>query len=213
MNRLAHTTFILLLVAAIPALFFLTGVSHGKDESMATLPSAEGLEIATLAGGCFWCMEPPFDELDGVAHTISGYIGGEKENPTYKEVSAGITGHTEAVQVYYDPAKITYEELLKVFWRNIDPTVEDRQFCDWGSQYRTGVFYHGEEQKAAAEASKQEIIDSGRFDKVVTDITEATIFYPAEVYHQDFYTKNPGHYKRYRYGCGRDQRLKELWGE
>lgn len=174
---------------------------------------AEGLSKAIFAGGCFWCMEPPFDKLEGVEATISGYIGGFKDNPTYKEVSAGTTGHTEVVEVVYNPEKITYEELLDVFWRNIDPTVKDRQFCDWGSQYRTGVFFLDETQQKLAEASKQAIIDSAKVEKVVTEITEASIFYAAEDYHQDFYKKNPSHYKSYRYGCGRDRRLRELWGE
>lgn len=174
---------------------------------------AEASAQAIFAGGCFWCMEPPFDKLDGVAATISGYIGGQQENPTYKQVSAGRTGHTEAVQVFYDPAKIGYQELLDVFWRNIDPTVENRQFCDWGSQYRTGIFYLDDEQQSLAEASNQELIDSQRFEDVYTEVTTATVFYPAEEYHQDFYKKNPTHYKRYRAGCGRDQRLKSLWGE
>jgi peptide-methionine (S)-S-oxide reductase len=157
-------------------------------------------------------MEPPFEALEGVEATYSGYVGGEEPNPTYRQVSAGLTGHTEAVQVYYDPAKISYEELLEVFWHNIDPTVEDRQFCDWGSQYRTGIFYLNDEQKRLAEASKQKIEESGRFERVVTEITPAHAFYAAEVYHQDFYKKNSAHYKRYRTGCGRDARLKELWG-
>ena len=172
----------------------------------------EGLSQAIFAGGCFWCMEPPFDALDGVEATISGYIGGSKDNPTYKEVSAGTTGHTEAVEVIFDPEKITYEALLEVFWKNIDPTVEDRQFCDWGTQYRTGIFYLDAAQQQAAMASKEDLIESGRFAKVVTEVTEASTFYPAEEYHQDFYRKNSSHYKRYRTGCGRDQRLQELWG-
>ena len=214
MKKLPELVLLLLVVAAMPVLFFMSGSSHGGDATMATLPTdTAGLEFATFAGGCFWCMEPPFDKLDGVTATISGYIGGHQDDPTYKEVSNGGTGHTEAVQVYYDPAKVSYEQLLEVFWHNIDPTVEDRQFCDWGSQYRTGIFYHGEQQKNLAEASKQRIIDSGRFEQVVTEITAADIFYPAEEYHQDFYEKNPAHYKRYRKGCGRDQRLAELWGE
>lgn len=213
MKKLPELILLLLLVAAMPALFFFTGSSHGGDSTMATLPTdTEGLEFATFAGGCFWCMEPPFDKIDGVTATISGYIGGDQKDPTYGEVSAGRTGHTEAVQVYYDPEKVTYEQLLEVFWRNIDPTVENRQFCDRGSQYRTGIFYNNEDQRRLAEASKQKIIDSGRFKKVVTEITAADIYYPAEEYHQDFYKKNPAHYNRYRKGCGRDQRLEELWG-
>lgn len=172
------------------------------------------LAKATFAGGCFWCMEGPFDELEGVLSTTSGYIGGHKENPTYKDVSAGITGHTEAVQVVYDPKKITYEKLLDVFWVNIDPTVKDRQFCDHGSQYRSGIFYHNAEQQQLAEASKKQLEKDKPFDgMIVTEITEATEFYPAEDYHQDYYIKNPIRYKFYRYSCGRDQRLRELWGD
>ena len=167
---------------------------------------------ATLAGGCFWCMEPPYDELDGVISTISGYIGGTKKNPSYEEVVTGTTGHTEAVQVTYDPAKITYEKLLEIFWRNIDPLTANAQFCDHGSQYRSGIFYHDEAQKKLAEASKKRV--QSRFKQpVVTEIVRATEFYPAEDYHQDFYKKNPVRYKLYRYGCGRDQRLQELWGD
>ena len=175
--------------------------------------SDAGLSEAIFAGGCFWCMEPPFDKIDGVTATISGYIGGEKDNPTYREVSSGGTGHAEAVKIVYDPGKVSYNELLEVFWHNIDPTVKDRQFCDGGSQYRTGIFYLGDQQKAGAEASKQEIVDSGRFDRVVTEVTAATTFYPAEDYHQDFYEKSPVRYKSYRIGCGRDRRLEELWGD
>jgi peptide-methionine (S)-S-oxide reductase len=166
---------------------------------------------ATLAGGCFWCMEPPYDELDGVLATISGYAGGKKKNPTYEEVSTGTTGHTEVVQVIYDPKKISYSRLLEVIWRNIDPLTPNRQFCDAGSQYRSAIFYHDENQKRLAEASKEAV--SKRFDKpIVTEIVPAAEFYPAEDYHQDYYKKNPIRYKIYRYGCGRDQRLEELWG-
>ncbi|MEM6793683.1 MAG: peptide-methionine (S)-S-oxide reductase MsrA [Acidobacteriota bacterium] len=182
------------------------------DLSILDRVEQEGLARATFAGGCFWCMEPPFDKLDGVRATISGYIGGQVKNPTYKAISTGTTGHTEAVQVIFDPKKITYAELLEVFWRNIDPTVRDRQFCDWGSQYRTGVFFHDAEQQRLAAASKSQLESSGRFTQVVTEVTEVDVFYAAEDYHQDYYKKNPGHYKRYRYGCGRDQRLEELWG-
>jgi peptide-methionine (S)-S-oxide reductase len=166
---------------------------------------------ATLAGGCFWCMEPPYDELDGVLATISGYAGGKKKNPTYEEVSSGTTGHTEVVQITYDPKKISYSRLLEVFWRNIDPLTPNRQFCDAGSQYRSAIFYHDETQKRLAEASKQAV--AKRFKKpIVTEIVPAGEFYPAEDYHQDYYKKNPIRYKIYRYNCGRDQRLEELWG-
>ena len=169
---------------------------------------------AIFAGGCFWCMEPPFDKLDGVISTTSGYIGGHLDNPTYKQVSAGRTGHTEAVEVVYDPARISYGALLDVFWRNVDPVDGRGQFCDKGSQYRSGVFYDGEEQKRAAEKSKAALESSGRFGQpIATEIQAATTFYPAEDYHQDYYRKNPLRYKYYRYGCGRDRRLDKLWGE
>jgi len=166
---------------------------------------------ATFAGGCFWCMEPPFDKLDGVISTISGYTGGTKKNPTYEQVSAGGTGHAEAVEITYDPKKITYAKLLDVFWHNVDPLTPNRQFCDGGSQYRTAIFYHDENQKRLAEESKKAL--SKRFKQpIVTEIVPAKEFYPAEDYHQDYYIKNPLRYKFYRYNCGRDQRLEELWG-
>jgi peptide-methionine (S)-S-oxide reductase len=166
---------------------------------------------ATFAGGCFWCMEPPYDKLDGVTSTISGYAGGKTKNPTYEEVSRGTTGHTEVVQVTYDPKKISYEKLLDVFWRNIDPLTANRQFCDIGSQYRSAIFYHDENQKRLAEESKKAL--SKRFkEPIVTEIVAFTEFYPAEDYHQDYYIKNPLRYKYYRYNCGRDQRLEALWG-
>lgn len=174
----------------------------------------ENTAVATFAGGCFWCMEPPFDKLDGVISTTSGYTGGQVKEPTYKQVSGGGTGHTEAVRIVYDPAKIGYQKLLEVFWRNIDPTTEDAQFCDHGDQYRSGIFYHGEEQRKLAEQSKQALADNGPFDKaIVTEIVAASEFYPAEEYHQDYYLKNPLRYKLYRYNCGRDQFLEKYWGE
>ena len=169
--------------------------------------------IATFAGGCFWCLEPPYDKLDGVISTTSGYTGGHLENPTYEQVSSGATGHAEAIQIEYDPARIIYAQLLEVFWRNIDPTVKDAQFCDHGSQYRSAIFYHDDEQRRLAEDSKQALIDSNKFPAVHTEIEPLTNFYPAEDYHQDYYRKNPLRYKFYRYSCGRDQRLKELWGK
>jgi peptide-methionine (S)-S-oxide reductase len=172
-----------------------------------------GHAVATFAGGCFWCMEPPYDKLPGVAATISGYIGGQKANPTYKEVSAGTTGHTEAVQVVYDPKKVTFEKLLEVYWVNVDPTVKDRQFCDAGSQYRPEIFYHDEAQRKAAEASKAAIEKTKPFkEPIVVPITMATTFYPAEDYHQDYYSKNPIRYNYSRTGCGRHRRLKARWG-
>ena len=167
---------------------------------------------ATFAGGCFWCMEPPFDKLDGVLSTTSGYTGGQKVKPTYEEVSAGTTGHTEAVEIVYDPRKITYAQLLEVFWRNIDPTTPDRQFCDVGSQYRAAIFYHDETQRRLAEQSKQAAAERLR-RPVVTQVVPAAPFYVAEEYHQDYYKKNPIRYRFYRAQCGRDQRLETIWGK
>ncbi|MEP7275214.1 MAG: peptide-methionine (S)-S-oxide reductase MsrA [Betaproteobacteria bacterium] len=172
-----------------------------------------GAAVATFAGGCFWCMEPPYDKLPGVISTTSGYIGGKTKKPTYEEVSAGVTGHAEAVQVVYDPAKVTYEKLLDVFWHNIDPTVKDRQFCDIGSQYRTAIFVHDDKQRQLAEVSKAALEKSKPFkEAIVTPIVVATDFWPAEDYHQDYYLKNPVRYAYYRTGCGRDRRLTQLWG-
>jgi methionine-S-sulfoxide reductase len=176
--------------------------------------AAEDIRKATFAGGCFWCMEPPFDKLEGVKSTISGYAGGQSKNPTYREVSAGSTGHTEVVQVTYDANKVTYEKLLEVFWMNIDPTDAHGQFVDKGSQYRPGVFFHDEEQKKAAIKSRDDLEKSGRFEKkIVAEITEMGEFYPAEEYHQDYYQKSPVRYKFYRYNSGRDQFLKKKWGK
>jgi peptide-methionine (S)-S-oxide reductase len=173
----------------------------------------EKTKIATFAGGCFWCMEPPFDKVDGVISTLSGYTGGHTVNPTYEEVSSGSTGHAESLQVTYDPSRVSYEKLLEVFWHNIDPLARDRQFCDSGSQYRSAIFYHDEDQKRLAEASKKDLEKSGRFkEPIATQIVAATAFYPAEEYHQDYYKKNPIRYKFYRYNCGRDHRLEVLWG-
>ncbi len=171
------------------------------------------LTKAIFAGGCFWCMEHPFDEVDGVVSTTSGYTGGHKANPTYAEVSSGDTGHTEAVQVVFDSKKVSYEELLDVYWRNTDPTVGDAQFCDHGNQYRPEIFYLDEEQKQIAEASKKKIETIKTFPQpIVTKITKATTFYPAEDYHQNYYQTNPVRYKFYRLACGRDARLAKLWG-
>ena len=159
-------------------------------------------------------MEPPFDQLDGVLATTSGYTGGHKVDPTYHEVSAGGTGHAEAVQITYDPAKMSYEQLLEVFWHNVDPLDAGGQFCDRGSQYRTAIFVHDDEQRRLAEQSKQKLESSGRFEQpIVTEIVAAGPFYPAEDYHQDYYEKNPIRYEFYRWNCGRDQRLAELWGD
>jgi peptide-methionine (S)-S-oxide reductase len=188
-------------------------VTYPRTGGRAQAAENKNLEIATFAGGCFWCVEPPFDELEGVISTTSGYTGGQKKNPTYEEVSSGGTGHTEAVQIAFDPTKISYSQLLDVFWKNIDPTTPHRQFCDVGSQYRAAIFYHGAEQKREAEASKKALEESGRLMKpIVTEIVPAAEFYPAEDYHQDYYQKNPIRYKLYRYNCGRDQALARIWG-
>ena len=182
------------------------------SEQGAISSELEKNERAIFAGGCFWCMEPPFDKLDGVISTTSGYTAGDKKNPTYKEVSAGSTGHTEAIEIVYDPEKITYSELLNVFWINIDPVAVDRQFCDAGSQYRSGIYYLNDSQQADAMRSLREITDNKPFEgKIATEILPASTFYPAEDYHQDYYQKNPLRYKYYRFACGRDQRLQELW--
>lgn len=171
-------------------------------------------EKATFAGGCFWCMEPPFEKLKGVEAVISGYTGGRTENPKYAEVTSGSTGHAEAVEVHYDASQITYAELLDVFWRNIDPTTRDRQFVDTGSQYRTAIFYHSDEQKSLAEDSKKKLEASGRFGKpIVTEIVPAGKFYAAEEYHQDYYKKSSTRYKFYRFNSGRDQYLERTWGK
>ena len=169
---------------------------------------------ATLAAGCFWCIEADLEKLDGVISVTSGYTGGTIANPTYKQVSSGKTRHTEAVRVVFDPRVISYEELLEIFWRNVDPTVADRQFCDVGEQYRAGIFYHDERQREAAEKSRAALEQTKPFtNPIVTEITAATAFYPAEAYHQDYFKKNPIRYSYYRKSCGRDRRLKELWGE
>jgi peptide-methionine (S)-S-oxide reductase len=179
----------------------------------ATAAATTTTAVATFAGGCFWCMEPPYDKQDGVIATTSGYMGGTKKNPTYPEVSAGGTGHTEVVQVVYDPAKVSYDKLLEIFWRNVDPTVKDRQFCDIGDQYRTAIFVHSDLQRSAAEASKAALEKTKPFkEPLVTPVVAAGDFWPAEDYHQDYYLKNPIRYSYYRTGCGRDARLKQLWG-
>lgn len=197
-------------IALAAVLFFLAGsVAMAGEEK----PGGAGHATATFAGGCFWCMEPPFDKLDGVIETIVGYTGGHTENPTYEEVSSGTTGHAESIEVIYDPSKVTYEKLLEVFWRNIDPTDPGGQFVDRGSSYRSAIFYHNEEQKRLAEASKQRLQESGRFNKpIVTEIVPAGPFYRAEEYHQDYYKKNPIRYKFYRLGSGRDRFLRKAWG-
>ncbi len=168
---------------------------------------------AYFAGGCFWCMEEVFEKVPGVISVTSGYMGGRVENPTYEQVSGGGTGHAESVEVVYDPAKVTYQALLNAFWHNVDPVTPNAQFCDHGSQYRAVIFYQGEEQKRLAEESKHAIEQSPRLPQpIVTELTKASPFYPAEEYHQDFYKKNPIRYKFYKFNCGRAQRLEEVWG-
>ncbi|PKL94738.1 MAG: peptide-methionine (S)-S-oxide reductase [Gammaproteobacteria bacterium HGW-Gammaproteobacteria-8] len=170
--------------------------------------------VATFGGGCFWCMESPYDALAGVISTTSGYMGGTLANPSYEQVTRGGTGHVEVVQVEYDSSVIDYARLLEVYWRNVDPLTDNRQFCDAGESYRPVIFVHDPDQRAAAQASKQALINSGRFDQpIIVPIETATEFWPAEDYHQDYYLNNPVRYKYYRWNCGRDRRLAELWGE
>lgn len=169
---------------------------------------------AYFAGGCFWCMEEAFEKVEGVIETVSGYMGGTVKNPSYEEVSSGRTGHAESVEVRYDPARVTYTQLLEAFWRNVDPITPNAQFCDHGSQYRAVIFYQGDEEKRLAEESKRAIEQSKRFAApIVTQVTSASEFFPAEEYHQDFYKKNPIRYKYYKFSCGRAQRLEALWGK
>ncbi|HVJ74114.1 MAG TPA: peptide-methionine (S)-S-oxide reductase MsrA [Casimicrobiaceae bacterium] len=199
---------------AVLALAALASLALGAAaQAPAPAPKAAATAVATFAGGCFWCMEPPYDKLPGVISTTSGYMGGGKRYPTYEEVSNGVTGHAEVVQVAYDPSKVSFEKLLEVFWVNIDPTVENRQFCDRGTQYRTAIFVHTPEQRKAADASKAAVQKSKPFSEpIVTPVVDAGEFWPAEDYHQDYYRKNPARYTYYRTGCGRDARLKQLWG-
>jgi len=196
-------------------IFFLVAPALGiLFAKLPNLHSEEANEKATVAGGCFWCMEAPFEKLDGVIEVISGYTDGHLENPTYQEVSSGGTGHTEAVEILFNPAQVTYSEILDVFWQQIDPTDPNGQFADQGQQYRTAIFYHNDEQKQLAEASKAALQKSGRFNQpIVTEIVKASRFYKAEDYHQDYYKKNPIHYKRYRSGSGREHYLKGVWGK
>jgi peptide-methionine (S)-S-oxide reductase len=188
----------------IAALLCLPLTVSGEDRELAR---------ATFAGGCFWCMEPPYDRLDGVVETISGFSGGHVVNPSYETVVAGGTGHLEVVQVVYDPAVVSYERLLHVFWRNIDPFQADGQFCDWGPMYRSAIFVHDEEQRRLARASLEEVKARNLSDRpIATRILDFEAFYPAEDYHQAYYQKNPIRYRYYRWNCGRDRRLEELWG-
>lgn len=187
---------------------------ESEDTRKSRTEASGKTEKATFAGGCFWCMEPPYDRIKGVISSTSGYTGGKTKNPTYEEVTSGRTGHAEAVEILYDPEQVSYQELLDVFWRNIDPTAEDRQFVDVGSQYRTAIFYHSDEQRRMAEESLHIVAQSGKFNKpIVTEIVPAGPFYPAEEYHQDYYLKNSGRYTFYRFNSGRDQFLEKLWGK
>ncbi len=189
-------------------------VGTGVTTVLAEPLEGDAMKTAIFAGGCFWCMESTFEELAGVSAVISGYTGGQKQNPTYEEVSAGGTGHAEAIKVEYDPKLISYQTLLDVFWRNVDPLTKDAQFCDHGNQYRAAIFYGDQEERRLAEESKAKLVAEKRFKQpIVTEIVPASEFYPAEEYHQGYYKKNPVRYKFYRYSCGRDKRLQELWGE
>jgi peptide-methionine (S)-S-oxide reductase len=203
-------------LAILVPVLMVTGLRSGESRGASEVKGAavdSKVQVATFAGGCFWCMEPPFDKTEGVISTVSGYTGGHKKKPTYEEVSAGDTGHAESIEVTFDPAKVSYAQLLDVFWHNIDPLARDRQFCDVGAQYRSAIFYHDETQQRLALESKQKLEAPGRFKQpIATQIVAASTFYPAEEYHQDYYQKNPLRYKFYRYNCGRDQRLHELWG-
>jgi len=206
---------IFIILTVLTALLFMTinGSSEpgNKNEPSSLLPE---LKQATFAGGCFWCMEPPFEKLPGVSKVISGYIGGKKENPNYKEVATGSTDHAEAIEIHYDSSIISYNDLLEVLWRNIDPTDGSGQFVDRGKQYRSAIFYHNKDQKKLAEKSRDRLEKSKRFkNKIETTIIKATTFYAAEEYHQDFYKKSTVRYKIYRVGSGRDQFLKKYWGD
>jgi len=190
------------------------GCEKSGNETSKAASGESRLRRSTLAGGCFWCMQPVYDKLPGVVSTLVGYSGGAKENPSYEEVSTGRTGHTEAIEVTYDPEKVSYSELLEAFWRSIDPTNPRGQFADIGSQYRTAIFYQSEDEKRLAEESKRKLAALGKFDKpIATEIVPAAPFYPAEEFHQKYYLKNSGHYELYKTGSGRAGFLKKTWGE
>ncbi len=195
--------------AWIKAALVTLGIAVGGPQAFA----ADNPATAVFAGGCFWCTESDFEKVPGVIAAESGYTGGRKVNPTYEEVSDGGTGHTEAVRVTYDPARVKYAQLVEYFWRTIDPTVKNRQFCDVGSQYRSAIFWQTDDERVVAEKSRDALLASRRFKEIHTEIVKASTFYPAEAYHQDYYKKNPIRYGYYRHGCGRDDRLKELWGD
>jgi len=199
------------MLALAPWLLFLSVASSAGPAQGA---EDEKLEKAVFAGGCFWCMEHPFDQLPGVVSVIPGYTGGHTKNPTYEEVSSGSTGHAESVRIVFDPAKISYRRLLQVFWHNVDPTDAGGQFCDRGSQYRSAIFYQNESQRKAAEESLAELMKTKPFpEKIVTQIVAGSTFWPAEKYHWHYYKKNPIRYRYYRFSCGRDARLEALWGK
>ncbi len=212
---LGHRLWIAPFIFVFLSVQFILGCSMGnKEKDQKVDMSNQNYEIATFAGGCFWCMQPPYDDLPGIISTTVGYTGGNMPNPTYEEVSTGKTGHLETVQIVFDSTKISYAELLQVFWQNIDPTNPYGQFVDMGSQYQTAIFYHSEKQKELAEKSKEELAKSGKFDKpLATEIRPATTFYPAEKYHQEFYKKNPLRYFNYKAGSGRESFLKKKWGD
>lgn len=197
------------IMSALCALFLCATTAAAQMDA-----AEQKLEVATFASGCFWCTEADFDKVKGVVETTSGFMGGKTPNPTYNEVAAGGTGHAEVVQLKYDPSQVTYQQLLDVYWRNVDPLDGTGQFCDRGDQYRPAIFYHTEEQKRLAEESKAALEKSGRFKApIVVEITAASAFTPAEDYHQDYYKRNPIQYFIYRHGCGRDARLEALWGK
>ena len=209
-NNYIH--FFIILIVLIAAFFTINGSSESRDKGKSSVMPV--IMKATFSGGCFWCMEPPFEKLPGVSKVISGYTGGKKENPSYKEVATGLTNHAEAIEIHYDPSKISYNDLLEVLWRNIDPTDGSGQFVDRGKQYRPAIFYHNKDQKKLAEKSRDRLEKSKRFkNKIETTIIKANTFYAAEEYHQDFYKKSTVRYKIYRIGSGRDQFLKKYWGD
>jgi peptide-methionine (S)-S-oxide reductase len=200
----------ILLSVATLALAACNSPASAEKPTSLTIPN--GAATAIFAGGCFWCTESDFEKLSGVISAESGYTAGQTANPTYEQVSAGVTGHTEAVRVVYDTAKVSYPQLLEYFWRTIDPTVKDRQFCDSGTQYRSGIYFQNEAERKAAEDSRSALLKDGKVKQVYTEIQMAKVFYPAEEYHQDYHKKNPVRYAYYRKGCGRDARLEQIWG-
>jgi peptide-methionine (S)-S-oxide reductase len=209
LQGLTHMKHLIRLVLWLFALALATGAMAQQAPSTKSPPAK--METAIFAGGCFWCVEADFEKLPGVLAAESGYTGGQVQNPTYDQVSAGGTGHAESVLLRYDPSKVTYAQLLDYFWHHIDPTVKDEQFCDHGNQYRSAIFYANDAQRSAAEASKAALEKSRRWSHIYTEIVPAGTFYPAEEYHQDYYKKNPIRYKFYRTRCGRDARVSEVW--